>query len=119
MKFHSELIRKISFAAVEFLSVDGRAAFSPRVRPDAGYVIWQERAVDEPHNRSRDIMGLSLSKAEAPQILYTPGSEDIPIYVDFPKNCWHPDGSSVFVITIKDGETALFALSLTEGNRPA
>ena len=26
------------------------------------YVIWQERTVDEPHNRSRDIMGMSIKE---------------------------------------------------------
>lgn len=56
----AESFKNSSFT--EFLSGDGKAAFSPRVRPDAEYVIWQERAIDEPHNRSRDIMGMSLKE---------------------------------------------------------
>lgn len=100
---------------LEFLSPDGRAAFSPRVRPDGEYVIWQERALDEPHNRARDIIGMSLKNLKAPITIYQSSSVDLPLYMDFPRTCWTPDGSSFLIMTIKDGEVALFALTITNG----
>ncbi|KAJ6632877.1 Acylamino-acid-releasing enzyme [Pseudolycoriella hygida] len=99
---------------LQFLSADGRAAFSPRVRPDGEYVIWQERAVDQPHNRSRDIMGMSLKDPKSPEVIYRSSTADVPIYFDFPRNCWIPNSSSVLLKAIKDGEMALFALLLTK-----
>lgn len=105
----------MALPVLEFLSTNDRAAFSPRVRPDGNYVIWQERAVDEPHNRSRDIMGLSLAEVTRPEAIYKSSTADIPIYVDFPRCCWIPNGSSFLVMAIVDGETALLAFSITNG----
>lgn len=39
----------------------------------------------------------------------------MPVYVDFPRICWTPNGSSFVMLSIKDGETALFAVSLING----
>ncbi|KAG4077418.1 hypothetical protein HA402_002845 [Bradysia odoriphaga] len=100
---------------LKFLSAIDKAAFSPRVRPDSEYVIWQERAVDAPHNRSRDIMGISLKDPKIPEVIYQSSTEDIPIYADFPRCCWAPNGSLFFVISFKEGDTALFAISLHKG----
>lgn len=54
------MIVQLNSIIVGFLSVAGKAAFCPRVSPDNQTVIWQERAIDAPHNRERNIMGIKI-----------------------------------------------------------
>lgn len=50
----------IIFYSLGYISNSGRAAFGPRVSPDSKLLIWQERNVGGPHDKSREIMAVSI-----------------------------------------------------------
>jgi acylaminoacyl-peptidase len=100
-----------------YLSNADKAAFSPRVRPDGKFVIWQERIVDGPHQRAREIIGLDLVQNGKPYTLYKSNpSNMIPIYEDFPQRCWSPDGRKFNAVTPSGVEMVHLSFSVLEEN---
>ncbi|CAL8125984.1 unnamed protein product [Orchesella dallaii] len=94
----------------------GKSCRSPRVRPDGGYLVWQERILDGAHDRARSINGIALSQglpSGEPCVIYESAPQNgMPTYKDFSRNCWSTDGNTLFVVTPNEGDMICLAISV-------
>ncbi|CAL8118008.1 unnamed protein product [Orchesella dallaii] len=99
------------------LTKAGRACRSPRVRPDGGFVVWQERILDGAHDRARSINGVALKDGQPsgePTVIYeTSPQNGMPVYQDLSRNCWSTDGNTLFAVT--PNEDSMICLAITVG----
>ncbi|ODM91045.1 Acylamino-acid-releasing enzyme [Orchesella cincta] len=94
----------------------GKACRSPRVRPDGGYLVWQERILDGAHDRARAINGVALNEGQPsgqPCVIYESAPQNgMPVYQDFFRNCWSTDGNTLFVVTPNEGTSICLAITV-------
>lgn len=107
----------------KLLTESNRACRSPRVRPDGGYLVWQERILDGAHDRARSIFGGNLTNGELvgnPTVLYDVSpSNGCPVYQDFSRNCWNPQGTTLYAVTPNNSKMICLAFSVSDGSQPS